>query len=199
MTQPIPNLELLFPLNRFYFQEGLPLPHVTVVPSSQLPQPYRGLLDHDQDMTPTLEFFFRETVAISIVHSGRNGSAYTREVVLFTEQSRKPVAYGSIDIHLENVTGAARTDILSGHLPFGSILQKHAIQHVSAPSAFFEIDSDAATQRHFALTRATRLYGRRNRLSTPDGRTLADVLEILAPIQAAEKYPGKLKGGNHVG
>ncbi|HLX62391.1 MAG TPA: hypothetical protein VKX17_14030 [Planctomycetota bacterium] len=194
MTQPIPNLDLLFPLSRFYFNEGLPLPNVAVIPSLQLPQPYRGLLDHDQDMTPTLEFFFRETMAISIIHSGRTGSAYTREVVLFTEQTRKPVAYGSIDIHLENVSGAARTDILSGHLPFGSILQKHAIQHVSEPSAFFEIDSDVATQKHFGLSRSTRLYGRRNRLSTPDGRTLADVLEILAPIDSAEKYTEKPKG-----
>lgn len=183
MTQPIQNFDLLFPLNRFYFKEGLPLPHVKTVPPAQLPQPYRSLLDHDQDMTPTLEFFFRETMAISIIHSGRSGSAYTREVVLFTEQSHKPVAYGSIEIHLENVSGAARTDILSGRMPFGSILQKHAIQHVSAPSAFFEIDSDAATQKHFGLTQPTRLYGRRNRLSLPDGRTLADVLEILAPVE----------------
>ena len=137
----------------------------------------------NHDMTPTLELFFRETIAISIIHSGRDGNSYTREVVLYTEQTRRPVSYGSIDIHLENVSGAARTDILSGHLPFGSILHRHRIEHVSAPSAFLEIQSDAATQRHFGLKNPAKLYGRRNRLSTTDGRTLADIVEILAPVK----------------
>ena len=183
MTQHIEIPDILFPLNRFYLKEGLPLPRVTQLDPEQIPQPYRGMLDHDRDMTPTLEQFYRETIAISIIHSGRNGNAYTREVVLYTEQTRRPVSYGSIDIHLENVSGGARTDILSGHLPFGSILHKHKIPHVSAPSAFFEIGSDAATQRHFGLKQPARLYGRRNRLSTPDGRTLADIVEILAPVE----------------
>ncbi len=186
-TQQDLRSDILFPLNRFYETNHLALPTIVQVAGSSLPVPYRGLLDHDRDMTPTLEAFFRETIAISIIHRGRQGDAYTREVVLFTEQSRKPVAYGSIDIHLENIDRAPRTDILSGRLPFGSILNKHSIKHVSAPSAFFEIDSDTVTQKYFHLTAPARLYGRRNRLSTPDGRTLADVLEILAPVTAKKK------------
>ncbi len=182
MNQTIGNTEILFPLNRFYETEHLSLPKMALLKGAELPEPYRGMLDHGRDMTPTLEAFFRETVAISIIHSGRQGDSYTREVVLFTEQSRKPVAYGSIDIHLENIMGGARTDILSGCLPFGSILHKHAIPHVSAPSAFFEIDSDTQTQKHFCLPGPTRLYGRRNRLSTPEGLTLANIVEILAPV-----------------
>ena len=181
-NQSSSQTDILFPLNRFYETEHLSLPNTNRVPSSALPEPYRGMLDHKRDMTPTLEAFFRETIAISIIHSGRKGDAYTREVVLYTEQTRKPVAYGSIDIHLENIMGGARTDILTGRLPFGSILHKHAIKHVSAPSAFFEIDSDTQTQKHFRLPGPTRLCGRRNRLSTPEGLTLADIVEILAPV-----------------
>ena len=182
MNQIHGNTDIFFPLNRFYETEQLSLPAMTLLKGTELPEPYRGMLDHGRDMTPTLEAFFRETVAISIIHSGRQDDSYTREVVLFTEQSRKPVAYGSIDIHLENIVGGARTDILSGCLPFGSILHKHAIPHVSAPSAFFEIDSDTQTQKHFCLPAPTRLYGRRNRLSTPEGLTLANIVEILAPV-----------------
>jgi len=177
------NSSILFPLNRFYETEHLSLPRMALLSGAELPEPYRGLLDHARDMTPTLEAYFRETIAISIIHRGRQGDSYTREVVLFTEQSRHPVAYGSIDIHLENIQGAARTYILSGCLPFGSILHKHAIRHVSAPSAFFEIESDAQTQKHFGLKAPAKLYGRRNKLSTVDGRTLAEVVEILAPVE----------------
>jgi len=182
MTPIQSNPDVLFPLNRFYETEHLALPKTVLMTGADLPEPYRGMLDHDRDMTPTLETFFGEIIAIGIIHKGRQGDSYTREVVLFVEQTRQPVAYGSIDIHLENIDGAARTDILSGCLPFGSILHKHAIKHVSAPSAFFQIDSDEQTRKHFRLTAPTTLYGRRNRLSTPDGRTLADIVEILAPV-----------------
>lgn len=177
------NSAILFPLNRFYETEHLALPKTVLLAGAAVPDPYRGMLDHDRDMTPTLEAFFRETIGIAIIHRGLNGDSYTREVVLYTEQTRKPVAYGSIDIHLENIQGKARTDIVSGCLPFGSILHKHALPHVSAPSAFFQIESDTQTQKHFQLLGPTKLFGRRNRLSTPDGRTLADIVEILAPVE----------------
>src|ERR1043165_3472680 len=107
MAPPIPSSDILFPLSRFYLQEGLSLPPVRQVPSEQIPQPYRGMLDHDRDMTPTLELFFRETIAISIIHSGRDGNSYTREVVLYTEQTRRPVRVLEI---------GARTGIVAGAL-----------------------------------------------------------------------------------
>lgn len=185
MTTTQSNPDVLFPLNRFYETEQLSLPRIVLLKGAELPMPYRALLDHDRDMTPTLEEFFSETIAIDIIHRGQRGDAYTREVVLYTKHTHKRVAYGSIDIHLGNFFDAPRADILSGCLPFGSILHKHGIQHLSAPSAFFEIDSDAQTQKHFGLPALTRLYGRRNRLSTPDDKTLANIVEILAPISGS--------------
>ena len=177
---------VLFPLNRFYETERWSLPRTILLRGDALPEPYRAILDHDRDMTPTLEAFFRDTIAIDIIHRGQQGDAYTREVVLYTGQARKPVAYGSINIHLDNMDGAARADVVAGCMPFGSILHKHGIPHVSAPSGFFEIESDAQTQKHFGLREPTRLYGRRNRLSLADDRVLAEVLEILAPIESIQ-------------
>ena len=45
------DLNLFFPLNLFYEQLGLPLPVIEQVSGAEVPEPYRRLLVHDDDMT----------------------------------------------------------------------------------------------------------------------------------------------------
>ena len=65
--------------------------------------------------------------------------------------------------------------------PLGTILATEDIQHVSRPTAFFRVHSDARMEEALGLYEPWDLYGRRSVLWTPEGVVLADVVEILPP------------------
>ena len=174
--------DLLFPLSRFYESEHLALPSARTLSGAEMPEPYRRLLVHQRDMTSTLEEFYGERMLLRVLHSGRQDDAYCREILLVGADSGKVVEYGSIRIFIERFEPVPRAEILSETLPLGAILTKNAVPYTSAPRAFFRIDADAVTTKHFKLTEAAPLYGRRNKHAAPGGETLADIVEILAPV-----------------
>ena len=176
--------DLLFPLNRFYASQGLPVPSIVPLAGGDVPQPFRELLVHNRDMTPTLERFFGETIALKVLHSNRSNGEFSREVILYTARSRHPVEYGSIDIHVNNFDPIPRERILRNEMPLGSILAHDQVAHTSAPYGYFRLHSDNLMETHFELSSAATLYGRRNRLLALDGRTLAEIVEIITPHAA---------------
>ena len=44
-----------YPLSDFYARAKLPLPRIEVIPGDEVPEPYKSLLVHENDMTPTLD------------------------------------------------------------------------------------------------------------------------------------------------
>src|SRR2546425_1206328 len=94
------GLSLLFPLDAFYAQAGLALPLVHPIQGEEVPQPYRQLLVHESDMTPTLEAFHGERIHLRMLARRLDGDAYSRQVVLTLNGSARPVAFGAIVIHL---------------------------------------------------------------------------------------------------
>ena len=55
-SQPAPvALPFAYPLDEFYALAGRTLPAIEQVPGESVPEPYRQLLVHQDDMTPTLE------------------------------------------------------------------------------------------------------------------------------------------------
>ena len=42
--------------------QGLSLPHLVRLEAAEVPEPYKRLLVHSLDMTPTLESFYRSTM-----------------------------------------------------------------------------------------------------------------------------------------
>jgi chorismate-pyruvate lyase len=176
-------LSLLHPLDAFYAADGLPLPPVEQVEGTDVPEPCRRLLVHDRDMTPTLEAFHGERIHLRVLARGLDGDAYSRQVVLTLNGSARAVEFGAIVIHLQHFPSAAREEILAGYRPLGTILHVHAVAHQSRPRAFLRLAPDAVVREALQLTTATALYGRRNVIFGPDGCELANILEILPPLQ----------------
>ncbi len=172
-------------LERCYARAGLTLPPLARLDAEEILQPYRALLVHSNDMTPTLEAFYRDRVGLRVLGRECSTDTYMREVVLELGQSRRPVEYGAIRIQLEYLPEAARQVVLAERRPFGAILQAQAIAHLSWPQAFFALASDPRLGRLLALSAPTRLYGRRNILLDGNRHLLAEVLEIVAPVPAA--------------
>jgi chorismate-pyruvate lyase len=168
-------------LQRFYSRSQLPLPPLVQLKNEEVPQPYQQLLVHSSDMTPTLERFYCQPLALTVLSREIESDSYYREVVLRLGLDQRPVEYGVIRIFLAQFPARARRRVLEEHSPLGNILQTEAVAHLSWPQAFFRTQSDAHMHTLLGLNQASELYGRRNVLLDGTRRLLAEVIEILAP------------------
>lgn len=167
------------PLAAFYAQAGLALPPIERIDGAEMPEPYRTLLVHENDMTPTLERHYGSQIHLRVLRSERNGDHYHREVVLRLDDSDKPVEFGANRVELDLYPDEAQEWILKEYVPLGSILARFNIAHVCHPSAYLRITSDELICRELEVPEGALLYGRRNTLRNPKGQALSEIVEIL--------------------
>jgi hypothetical protein len=168
-------------LDSFYARAGRPLPFIEAIPGDHVPEPYRGLLMHDVDMTSTLERFHGGRVHLDIVLRDQRDDFYFRASTLVIDGSGKRVEFGAIRINLGLFKPAPRQLILEGALPLGRILQECSVPYTSRPKAFLRMLSDPHINACLGLEGVRVLYGRRNTLTDPKQRSLAEIVEILPP------------------
>jgi chorismate-pyruvate lyase len=180
-TPPTGALPIAYPLDDFYAQAGLPLPPIEAVPGEAVPEPYRKLLVHTDDMTPTLEKFHGDKIHINVLRRQQRDDFYFREVVLLLDKTAKPVEFGAIKINLSLFKPEPRQLILEQHIPLGTILAMCGVSHASRPKAYLRLESDAFINSILKLDGKHTLYGRRNTLWDPQHRALAEIVEILPP------------------
>ncbi len=174
------SLDLLYPLTEFY--EGA-LPAAARINGREMPEPYRHLLVHDRDMTPTLEAEYGQKMNLRVLKYSLDHEVFSRQIVLIPEGSDSPVVFGAIKIYLDEFPAAARELVLERRLPLGTILEIQAMKHFSRPDGFFEVDADSTICDALGIAGPATLYGRRNVLGNSTGRKLAQVLEILPPAK----------------
>lgn len=176
-------LSLVHPLDDFYTRAEQPLPPLNQVDGEEVPEPYKTLLVHQNDMTPTLEKFHRQKIHLRLIGRRRRGDEYFREVVLLLDGNDQPVEFGAIKINLQLFPTVARGQILEERRPLGHILEECRIPHASRPRAFIRVASDPLINDALKLSGAQVLFGRRNTLFDPSGNPLAEIVEILPPVQ----------------
>jgi chorismate-pyruvate lyase len=157
------------------------------IDAENVPEPYKRLLVHQQDMTSTLENFHGDTLRVRVLSRRRRQSEYCREVILYLQSTQTPVEFGAIKIYLDRFPAAARKQILAEEWPLGRVLKDCRIAYKSQPKAFLRIASDKLINELLHLRGANLLYGRRNTLFDPSGQTLAEIVEILPPAVPKEE------------
>ena len=170
-----------YPLHEFYLLAGLALPRIEALPPEQVPEPYRTLLVHDRDMTPTLEAYHGADLHLEVLRSYLRGEHYYREVVLHLEGNEQPVEFGANRINLNLFTCTARRLILEEYVPLGRILKDFNIRHANHPKPFLRVAPDELIGQSLGLSGSPILYGRHNSMLDPQGRVLSEVVEILPP------------------
>jgi chorismate-pyruvate lyase len=183
IVQPSRVLPFAYPLDEFYALAKRELPAIEQIEGNEVPQPYRDLLVHQSDMTPTLEKFHGERIYLNVISRQTRGDFYFREVILLSQRTRRPVEFGAIKINLGLFPPAARRLILEEVEPLGGILAEHHIPHSSRPKAFLRIQADSFIKGALQLSGDQTLYGRRNTLFDPQQRALAEIVEILPPAE----------------
>ena len=136
----------------------------------ELPEVFRGLLCHQSDMVSTLEDFFEDEIAIHALNSRIEPEGYSRRVLLFLKRSGRCVDYRSIQINLEALPDNARQLILEEKEPLCGILSKLQIPHQSQPDCYMWIKENPSLDLIFPHDPEEPLYGRCNRLQTPEGQ-----------------------------
>jgi chorismate-pyruvate lyase len=176
---------LAYPLDLFYAEAGLSLPPFQRVEGQSLPQPWRDLLVHCNDMTPTLENFYGKNIHIRVLQRWQVEDEYYRQVVLHLEGSEEPVEFGANRIRLGFFPEEARRLILEEREPLGHILRDFGVTHTCEPNAFLRVASDAVINEALDLRGAHILHGRHNRLFDQEGNLISEVVEILRnpPVQ----------------
>jgi hypothetical protein len=169
------------PLEEFYVQAGKPLPALTALQGSQVPEPQRSLLVHNHDMTPTLENFHQCSITLNALKWVEIGEAILRLVVLRSNQTGKPIEFGAIHIEVPHFPPAAQQQILEHRKPLGGILRDLKVPHTGKPRAYFNIQPDDLILQALELSKSVILYGRLNALYDDQGRVLAEIVEILPP------------------
>jgi len=185
--QPSPEPPLIYPLDEFYENSGLPLPSVVSIDGSEMPEPYRSLLVHERDMTPTLEGAYGRDIHLRVLQRSLSGSVLSREVVLTADGGTQPVAFGVIKINLEHFPERARELVLAEQDPLGAILRGQAVEHASHPDTYLRVQADTLIRKALGLGDPCVLYGRRNVITDVAKRTLAHVVEILPPANGFAK------------
>jgi chorismate-pyruvate lyase len=173
--------ELLYPLSLFRRNGNRTLPSYELVDGDSMPEPYRGLLVHNGDMTSRLENFHGGSIVLEVLHLEHTNSTYRREVVLHMEKTGLPVEYGAIEIDLDAFEPELRARILEGKLPLGGLLNRYNVNYRSQPRGFFHLGSDLEMNALFSATTAEGFYGRSNELLGEGDRPLARIVEVLRP------------------
>jgi len=182
---------LIHPLTEFADLLGPDAPVMEGIAGETMPEPYRSLLVHQGDMTPTLEAYHGDTLYLERRRHHAGELVYSREVVLRRARDQAPVEYGVIQIQLAAFPLAAVTEILAARIPLGTIFRRHAIAHESRPWGFLRARPNKTLRELYGIDDQTVLYGRLNLLRTLAGATLAEVIEILPPAPVAPPHdPG---------
>lgn len=186
MTSPTPPAPLvlpwIYPLDEFYAREGVPLPRIAMVAGGDVPEPYRSLLVHGNDMTPTLQTYHRSMIHLEILRSDPRGDFYFREVMLRLDRDNAPVEFGANKINLSLFAPAVKRLILEERLPLGQILKQCEVPHTTAAKAFLRVETDSFIGRSMGLPGPRVLFGRRATIWDPQRRPLSEIVEILPPI-----------------
>ncbi|MCF7975871.1 MAG: hypothetical protein K9N55_18790 [Phycisphaerae bacterium] len=172
---------LMWPLNLFYAYYQRDMPEVTPLFDWHMPEPYKRLLVHERNMTPTLEAYYGSTIHIERLNVVPDRDECSREVILRLDINKKPVEYGASRIFLNTLPKKAMDLICEGHVPLGTVLNKCHCVHRVELSGFFKVKPTPFFNNVFSSVNGSSLFGRRNRLVALDGTLLAEVCEILPP------------------
>jgi chorismate-pyruvate lyase len=175
----------LYPLSEFYAHAKLPLPAIEQIPGDAVPEPFRSLLVHHNDMTPTLEAFYQSDIHLEIVRRERRGEFYFREVVLRLNTTEQPAEFGANKVYIGRFPDEARELVLQEEVPLGRILRDCGIKHHTEAKAFLRVQSDELISDKFGLTAPASLYGRKAVICDLQGRPLSEIVEILPPAAGA--------------
>ncbi len=178
----MPSYQFSEYLQEILDQRGISPPDFRWLEGSSMPQPFRDLLVHENDMTSTLEKYHQSPIGLEVLQVSHEEGDYVREVILNKRSTGEPVEYGAIDIVLDHFPLPEKQAIVSGNEPLGGIMNQMEHPYFSRPKGFFSLLAPRICQGRFRCGETQELFGRYNQLLNAKDETLASIIEILPPV-----------------
>ena len=175
--------EILNPLSDFYVLSSTTLPTVHQIQAEDIPGPYRDYLESNRDIACELENLYTGRLLLQALKSQLDDHFYKRHSVLLREGDKKPVATGAIKIYLHRLPDDIQKAVLKCDRPLGGILQDFEYMHFARPQAFFKTGPDELMRTLLKTREADTLYGRRVFLVDSQEERIAEIVEILSPLE----------------
>ncbi|HEY1192401.1 MAG TPA: hypothetical protein VGE74_32560 [Gemmata sp.] len=182
MLTTAPTFEHLYQL----FPDEPDRPDAVEVPAVEVPEPYHALLVHTHHMTVTVEEFYRAPVDVRVLSCRHAGNEYARKILLaLKDEPKRVVQFGLVRINLGVCPDAVRAAIVEGKTPLGRVLIQHNMLRRIEPISYLRATLAPTMAEWFRVAPGTETYGRIGVIYTGN-RPAVEVLEILAPVSAAE-------------
>jgi chorismate-pyruvate lyase len=168
-----PSLDVLVGL---FFFDLAELGRFERVEPAAVPEPFRGLLDHNSHMTVTVEKFHLSPVEVQVLETSVTRSQYARQILLARASDGKIVQWGIMRVSFSHLPDAVREEIERAETPLGRILIAHNVHRQVRLSALWRVEPGPALAKH--LGPAT-TYGRTAIIEVA-GEPAIELLEIVS-------------------
>lgn len=130
------------------------------VDPDQVPEPFSGLLVHNEHMTTVLEQYYGAAVVLDVLEDHSAGEVYDRKILLRTARTGEAVEVGVARIHFRYTPDAVRDEILRREAPLGDILIRHNVLRRIEPKWFFRCEPAGPLAGAFGRPLGRPVYGR---------------------------------------
>jgi len=163
-----------------YYDSSQELASFRYVPATEVPQPYRDLLAHENHMTVTVERFHRDSVDVEVLRDDWKETVYHREILLKTHHTGVVVQYGIVRLYPRFLTKEPLQEILSRQKPLGRVLIEHDVLRCIELFDLLEVRCGKALAQFFSVPIGTKTYGRTAILHC-NNEPAIELLEIVRP------------------
>ena len=151
------------------------------VPHASVPEPYRRLLVHHQHMTGMMERFYQSSVDVRVLARRIDGSVYSPKIILATQDTGAVVQFAFMQLQLDAVSAAVRSEILSEQIPLGRVLLNHGLRCDIELTSVLKVTIGEALSKLLNVPAGVVTYGRVAQILS-DGKPICAVIEVLTPI-----------------
>lgn len=174
---PMPDLDTLIGL---FYDAPEQLGQFDEAASSELPEPYAVLLDHNEHMTVTVESFHRSRVDVQVLETNITPTHYARKILLTRQSDGGVVQFGVVRLNMGYLSEPVQREIRSQQKPLGRILIEHHVLRQVELVGLWRVTCGPDLQKYFGLNGPTATYGR-TALIHCNGEPAVELLEIVTP------------------
>lgn len=161
-----------------FYRDVSELAQFTEVDASEIPEPHRSLLNHDQHMTVTVEKFHSSPVDVHVLNTNIDENHYAREIVLKRQTDGRVVQYGIVRLNFAFLDDEVRQEIESQKTPLGRILINHNVLRRVQLLSLYRIAPDPAISNALDLKEGDECFGRTALIYVND-QPAVELLEIV--------------------
>ena len=161
-----------------FFADASPIGEFKQVAAADLQQPFQTLLNHQSHMTVTVERYHQSPVDVQVLDTRRDGSFYSRKILLNRQSDSGVVQFGIVSIDTDALQPKIFAEIAQQKTPLGRILINHGVLRDVHLNKLYQISAGPELARHFNVAEGEMVAGR-TAIIDCDGKPAIGLLEIV--------------------